>query len=236
MCWASWPGAKTLLTGLGTLGAVRDTSNVHDLPPGSFQPPYVVTYRFTPFVVFFVPPMMILGAFVLVTVVLATRLETERPWQVLAKIGLTVMFAACAMFFLGAGWSYLHAAVTRRLALRIDSSGVTLGRAWPPTQAVFVPWPDIEHLVRFGAVNQSGTAQFVGVRLKPGAARPPGVPAPGSFAAKLRRFNAGFTPWPADLFRNARPWSLDQESLADAVRLHASHITIVWAGTRGYLG
>jgi hypothetical protein len=101
---------------------------------------------------------------------------------------------------------------------------------------VFVPWPDIEHLVRFGAVNQSGTAQFVGVRLKQSATHPPGVPAPGSIAAKLRRFNAGFTPWPADLFRNARPWSLDDASLADAVRLHASHVTIVWAGTRGYLG
>src|SRR3954454_12131947 len=117
MCWASWPGAKTLLTGLGTLGAVRDTSNVHDLPPGSFQPPYVVTYRFTPFVVFFVPLAMVIGAFLLVTGFLTTAyLETERSWQVLAKIGLTVMFAACAMFFLGAGWSYLHAAVTRRLA------------------------------------------------------------------------------------------------------------------------
>jgi hypothetical protein len=225
------------LTGLGTLGAVKDMSNVHDLPPVSFQPPYVVTYRFTPFVVLFVPLAMVIGAYFLVGGFLtAAYLETERPWQVLAKIGLIVMFAAFAVFFLGAGLSYLHAAVTRRLALRIDSSGVTLGRAWPPTQAVFVPWPDIEHLVRFSAVNRSGTAQFVGVRLKQGANRPPGVPAPGSFAAKLRRFNAGFTPWPADLFRNARPWSLDDASLADAVRLHASHITIVRAGTRGYLG
>lgn len=128
------------------------------------------------------------------------------------------------------------AAATGRLALRVDSSGVTLGRAWPPTRAVFIPWPDIEHLVRFAAVNRSGTAQFVGVRLKPGAARPPGVPAPGSIAAKLRRFNAGFTPWPADLFRNARAWSLDDASLADAMRRHASHIAIVRAGTRGYLG
>ncbi len=58
---------------------------VRDLPPISFQPPYVVTYRFTPFVVFFVPPAMTLGAFFLVGVVLATRLETGRSSDVLAK-------------------------------------------------------------------------------------------------------------------------------------------------------
>jgi len=75
---------------------------------------------------------------------------------------LIMMFACAAVFFLGAGLSYLLAAATGGLALRVDSSGVTLGRAWLPTRAVFVPWPDIEHIVRFAAVNRSGTAQFVG--------------------------------------------------------------------------
>jgi hypothetical protein len=211
-------------------------SEAGDPPPGSLRPPYVVTYRFTPFVIFFAPLAMVLGTFLLVAAVLSTRLPIERASDVLMQVGLILMFGCAALFFLGAGLSYLLAAVTRRLALRVDSGGATLGRTWPPTRAVFVPWPDVEHIVRFAAVNQSGTAQFIGVRLKPGSPRPPGVPAPGSFAAKLRRFNAGFTPWPADLFRNARAWSLDDSSLTDAVRLHASHITIVWAGTRGYLG
>jgi len=211
-------------------------SNTGDLPRAGFQSSYVLRYRFTPFVVFFAALAMAGGAFFAVGAVLSARLATQRSSEVPVKIGLVVLFACAAVFFLGAGLSYLLAAVTKRLALRVDSSGVTLGRAWPPTRAVFVPWHDIRELVRFAAVNRSGTAQFVGVRLKPGATRPPGVPAPGSMAAMLRRFNAGFTPWPADLFRNLRACSLDDSSLADAVRTHAGHIGIVWAGTRGYLG
>src|SRR4051812_27797170 len=151
-------------------------------------------------------------------------------------IVLIVISACLALLFVGAGMSFLMAAVTRRLALRVDSSGVTLGRAFLPARPVFVPWRDIEQIVRFAAVNRSGTAQFIGVRLKPGATRPPGVPAQGSLAAKLRRLNAGFTPWPADLFRNARSWSLDDSSLAEAVRRHAGPVPIVWADTRGILG
>jgi hypothetical protein len=209
---------------------------VSELPPADGRSSYMVTYRFTPFIVLVAPFAMMIGAFCLVVAVLSIRSEPESSSEAPAKVAAIAMAACGAVFFLGAGLSYLLAAVTRRLALRVDSSGVTLGRAWPPTRAVFVAWPDIDHLGRFAAVNRSGTAQFVGVRLKPGAPRPPGVPMPGSMRAKLRRFNAGFTPWPADLFRNTRGSSLDDSLLAEAVRVHANHITIAWAGTRGYLG
>jgi hypothetical protein len=212
-------------------------TDLGDLPATSSRRAYVVTYGYTPFVVFFVPLAIAIAAFFLFGVVLSVRrFSLERSSDVLETLVLVVMFVGSAVFFGGAGLSYLVAAVTGRLALRVDSSGVTLGRAFLPTSAVFVPWRDIEHIVRFAASNGAGTAQFIGVRLKPGAALPAGVPAPGSIMAKLRRLNAGFTPWPADLFRNTRGWSLDDSLLSDMVRLHTSHVRIVWAGTRGYLG
>src|SRR5438067_13777388 len=84
-------------------------------------------------------------------------------------------------------------------------------------------------LCAFPCRERFGFRKVHGIRLKRGATRPPGVPAPGSIAASLRRFDAGFTAWPADLLRNARSWSLDDAQLTEAVRLPASQISIVGA-------
>jgi hypothetical protein len=207
-----------------------------DLPPPNARPPYVATYRFTPFVLYVATLSISVGALCVGFIWSGWR-RTDPVPDVPARVLGTVAGGCIAFFMLGAGLSYVLAAATRRLALRIDSHGVTLGRAFLPTRAVFVPWPDIDHIVRFAAFNNyAGTAQFIGVRLKPGAPRPRGVPAPGSLAAGLRRFNAGLTPWPADVFRNARPWSLDDTLLAEAVRLHAGEVTIIDGGSRGVFG
>src|SRR5215475_11233202 len=101
--------------------------NIRIRPPVGFWRPYVVRYRFTPFVVFIVPLAMACAAFFLACVVWSTRALIERSSDVLPQVGLIVMSVSGALFFLGAGLSYLLAAVTGRVALRVDSSGVTLG-------------------------------------------------------------------------------------------------------------
>jgi hypothetical protein len=126
----------------------------------------------------------------------------------------------------------------RRLMLRVDTTGVTLGR--PPLpfgHAVHLPWRDIEAFVVF---NQSGSLQgfatitetFVGLRLTPDAVRPPGVPARLSVGRLLIRLNTGPLRRPKiDVYRSMRGTDLDDEQIRILVRRYG-HGKDVWVDTR----
>jgi hypothetical protein len=198
---------------------------------------YVVRYRFTPSVLFFVTLTLAAAGYFGWAVAGFVRNDILRQadtlgWKV-AFIGFVVMLCGFIVFFVSGALSYFLAALTRRLALRVDKTGVTLGRAFVPTRAVFVPWRDIAAVVRFstaGNVNGIGIrTSCVGLRLRAGAPHPPGIPRPGSLRAKLYRLNAGWRPWPVDIFRSNRGYTVDDLVIERMVDLYAPGRRVVWA-------
>jgi hypothetical protein len=157
-------------------------------------------------------------------------------WVFWAGIGCLVL----GVMLLPAVWVvYVQAAVTGRLAFRVDEVGVTLdGALFPPSPPITVPWRDIAEVVRYDVRSRYATTRYVGVRLRPEALRPPGVPEPGSLRARLRRINAGWTPLPVDIGQADRGWVLDDALLDDAVHRWApgGARVVRWVGTRTMLG
>jgi len=143
-----------------------------------------------------------------------------------------VLVGGVCLLLAGMAVNWLVAAVTHRLALRLDRDGVTLGRVpFPPTHLVTVPWRDIRSIVLFERQSSlqgyTDHVPHIGLRLTPDAVRPRGIPTPGTVRARLYRLNAGLRPWPVDVYRVIRGWHLDQDRLAKAVRGFGRHVTII---------
>jgi hypothetical protein len=120
---------------------------------------------------------------------------------------------------------WLVATVTRRVALRADERGLTFGATpFPIHPGVTAPWSDIDQVEIFNGSSQ-GRAAFVGIRLRPEAPRPRGVPEPGTFRATLSRWNRLFQDLP-DLFRAVVGWHLDKARLADTAARYDNRVRV----------
>ncbi|HLV57305.1 MAG TPA: hypothetical protein VKY81_00275 [Natronosporangium sp.] len=121
-------------------------------------------------------------------------------------------------------WAY------RRVAFRVDATGVTLGTA-PPRSAkhiAFVPWSDVRRIVLWRMPVNRTTVRYIGVDRMAGA-----PPLPGSARnAAWRKLNAAVAPGhvPEHVVADSRPitgWRLDEKRLARAVSHFAPHVEIV---------
>ncbi|MEV1331663.1 hypothetical protein AB0J20_19060 [Micromonospora costi] len=120
----------------------------------------------------------------------------------------------------------------RRVALRVDAVGVTLGQTppWPSSHTAVVPWSDIEAVVLWTQQAGGTTVPHVGLQRRPGL-----PPLPGSARSRaLRRMNQAFVPHvPPAVLADSRPatlWRLHRPSLEATVRHFAPAVQIVDLG------
>lgn len=122
---------------------------------------------------------------------------------------------------------------SRRVAFRVDATGVTLGIAppWPASRIASVPWSDLQRIVLWRQPANRTTVPYIGVDR--GEQAPP---LPGSARSTfLRKLNASAAPShvPTHVVADSRPvngWQLDRERLAAAVSRFAPHIEVVDLG------
>ncbi|MFC3499525.1 hypothetical protein ACFOOK_00730 [Micromonospora krabiensis] len=122
--------------------------------------------------------------------------------------------------------------LSRRVALRVDAAGITLGQVppWPSSHTAVVPWADIEAVVLWTQQVGLSTIPYVGVQRRPGLA-----PLPGSARSRgLRRINQAVVPYvPPAVLADSRPatfWRLHRPSLEATVRHFAPAVPVVDLG------
>jgi hypothetical protein len=127
-------------------------------------------------------------------------------------LGLSLFFAGFVGFVAGR-WAY--AAGTDQVALSVDRDGVTLGsQPFPVARTVTVPWNDVNTIeLNFW----DSPFPTIGLGLRPGAMRPPGVPTPGSLRALLHRAHNSWTGSTVDVSHLIRGWTLDRARLSKAI-------------------
>lgn len=152
-------------------------------------------------------------------------------FALLPEMPLLVRAFAVALFG-GGAVLFLVGMFTRRVALRIDAKGITLGGIPLRYRAttVFLPWSSVEAVAvwRQKQPRQQQTMQWVGVAHRPGSPSP----------QELREFRqsviARLVPHvPNGVVASSRAadgWSLDPERLRTAVRTLAPHVEFVDAG------
>lgn len=144
-------------------------------------------------------------------------------------IGVALPLVPAVIVFSGGLLAVLGAVVLRRVALRADPAGLTLGGSrWRHRAATaFVPWADVVAVVLWHKVLPDGTLMpYVGVQRRVGA---PPLAAPtghrGGAAA------GGLVPdLPADVLTSSRAvagWRLDRRALARAVAAFAPGVWVL---------
>ncbi|MGC4864714.1 hypothetical protein ACLQ3B_04665 [Micromonospora sp. DT53] len=120
----------------------------------------------------------------------------------------------------------------RRVALRVDAAGITLGQTppWPSSHTAVVPWSDIEAVVLWTQQAGLTAVPYVGLQRRPGL-----PPLPGSARSRgLRWMNWALVAHvPPAVLADSRPatlWRLHRPSLEAAVRHFAPAVEIVDAG------
>ncbi len=188
--------------------------------------PYAARYEFMTWLKVFLPCWWALAVvFVVAGVLMLPEIVTDLGGGA-SDTALFVIFVAlwvfCILMFAGGALRWTIAVVRQEIALRLDDDGITLGRLpFPPTRQVTVPWVDLEAVVLYERyVDNFGYQPFLGLRLRDGADRPPGVPQPGSLRDRLNRR-------PAEVSRPVKNWRLDLSRLVEAVRAYAPHVLLV---------
>jgi hypothetical protein len=137
------------------------------------------------------------------------------------------------VLFGGGGLVLLLAGLSRRIALRVDREGVTLGsppRLVPWTgPTVSVPWRAIRTVALFHQYGRwPARMLFVGLELGPAASVPEGTPRPGSF---MHRSYSGLIPHvPVEISTVSRPvngWRLSRRRLVTAVSAFAPAVPVI---------
>ncbi|MGW7362343.1 hypothetical protein ACWGI8_02705 [Streptomyces sp. NPDC054841] len=164
--------------------------------------------------------------------------------RTVAVLGGSALFCACLLIpgvgfswgqriavvvlFGGGGLLMAAGALTRKVAFRVDESGVLLGGSPLRYRAttVHVPWEDITAVVLWQQHVQHATIPWIGV------ARPEGAPPlPGPGQGRLARAVGGaLAPVPVDLLLASRAvngWRLDKGRLGAAVAHFAPGMQIV---------
>lgn len=93
-------------------------------------------------------------------VLAAWRVFTSAPWSFMVLAGVVVIVSSAVR------------ARAMCTLLRVDSRGITLS-GQPRQEAVYVPWASVREVV---VVTDMAAEPRVGVRLRPGAPLPDGVP------------------------------------------------------------
>jgi hypothetical protein len=174
---------------------------------------YESRYRFTVVSLVASPLLLCYAGFVLYAAVLAVRDPPTNTGEVWAAAGAVTFFVVGAALLAWMGLSWLIAAATHRVALRVDANGVTLGRVpFPPSRRVTVPFRDIEAVVLFRRHGNGRWLTLVGLRLRPG------VPRGSTMRRLLYRVNTGLLhPYPVDVYRAVYGWTLDETALRAAL-------------------
>jgi hypothetical protein len=187
-------------------------------------------------VVVFVPMLVALAVFGCAAEWSAVSHDVPRPGDgpgnVVSFWFYLLLLTVFVVMMAGMAVRWLVPALTHQVALRIDHDGVTLGpEPVLPARAVMVAWKDIEAVV---VVHTGVTVGFffpdrrrhIGLRLRPDAVRPRGVPTPGTLRARLRRLNAYNRDWHGEVFRMVRGWRLDDARLRSAVHVHSRDVEV----------
>jgi hypothetical protein len=181
--------------------------------------PYVATYKVNPLAVLGVPGyLLLLLAAILFDVDVGAN-HIPRQWSLWGRLGLGLLAMVTTAVLVGIAGillGHLIAGLTRRVALRADEAGVTLGGVglFGLRRPVFVPWQDIIAIVRFRE------PRLVGLQLRPD------VPRPGGLSRLRYRV-------PADIVRPVVGYRIDSVALIWAVVTYAPHVEILWPAARG---
>jgi hypothetical protein len=189
--------------------------------------PYVVGFQFTFRLALALPAwsvMAVVGLPVSIFLWHASAPDPGADRPILTWL-MIVMLALSTPFFVGYVLFWAIAVARKRVALRLDTRGVTLGgQPFPPRPEVTAPWFDLDAIVLFEHYDgYSTTWPYIGLRLRDGAARPYGVPEPGSVRARLNRK-------PAEVSRRIFGYRLDEAQLIQAVHAYAPHVRVVAVG------
>ncbi|MFE7748550.1 hypothetical protein [Streptomyces sp. NPDC057428] len=166
----------------------------------------------------------------------------RRSLGVLAGSALFTVFLALADFTLvqrvlglvlfgGGGVFFAFTTVSRKVAFRVDGTGVLLGGSPARYQATtaHVPWEDITAVVLWRQHSAAGIP-WVGVARRPEAGPLPG---PGQGRAARATMRALAPEVPADVALASRAvsgWRLDRDALSAAVAHFAPGVQVVDAG------
>lgn len=143
--------------------------------------------------------------------------------SVAVSVGVAMPLVPTIVLFGGGMLVVLWGVLGRRVALRVDADGVTLGGSpmrYRATTTV-VPWADIVAVVLWQQVLPAGTLMpYLGLQRRPGAA-----PLAGPPGRRGGTVPAGLVPdLPADVLMSGRAvngWRLDRRGLARAVAVFA---------------
>jgi hypothetical protein len=169
----------------------------------SAVPPYEVHFGFTRNDLILVPASVLfvaVGAFLL----------AESPFVASAGIALGGLYLVLR----------LATVASRRVALRVDHTGVTLGAMfpWSASRSATVPWPDIEAVVLWRQASGATKVNYIGLSRRRGASPLPGSTRPTS----LRRLDhSSVRHVPPDVVDDSRPMAMfqvDRNRLAAALR------------------
>jgi hypothetical protein len=130
------------------------------------------------------------------------------------------------VFFGGGGLVLAAMTFSRKVALRVDESGVTLGGSplRPGAEATVVPWDEIEEVVLWRQHAPGSTLDYVGL------VRGEGLPPLQGSGAGRGTAKALDLPVSAEVLKASRPvngWSLDEEALAESVKRFAPRVSLV---------
>ena len=122
----------------------------------------------------------------------------------------------------------LAAGLSRKTALRVDASGVTLCQSPFFRSAVaFYPWADVQRIVLW----QYQRLDYIGVQRRKGAPEPTGPFTGPASRAAVRKTAAGVEPDVALTGAAANSWVLDRKRLAEAVAHFAPAVEVADSGT-----
>ncbi|MEU9775969.1 MULTISPECIES: hypothetical protein [unclassified Streptomyces] len=118
--------------------------------------------------------------------------------------------------FGGGGLFMAYTALSRRVAFRVDATGVLLGGSPARYRATtaHVPWEDITGFVLWRQAAGSASVPYVGVTRRQGA---PSLPGDGPKAHAALRFLVPVPPGTAVSSRAVTGWRFDKERLETAV-------------------
>jgi hypothetical protein len=208
--------------------AQPEVRNVTTNPRPADTGRYVVRFELTPFLMVFLP---LWWEIAVASLAAGIWFSQDLPSEISEGLnddtaGWWVGTACCVsmvLFFGTSASAWTIAVATKQVALCVDRDGVTLGRTpFPPRRAVTVPWADLRAIViyrRLPGMPGAPTLTCLGLRLRPNAVRPRGVPRPGSVRAWLN--------WePAEVSRDTRGWWVDELQLRLALYAYAPHVAV----------
>ncbi|MGW3666533.1 hypothetical protein [Streptomyces sp. NPDC005141] len=143
-----------------------------------------------------------------------------------ASLGMAVLVGAFGLVGL---MVFTVAALSRKVALRIDEQGVTLGAGPLPVgyKTDVVPWKDIVSVVLWTQHVGRQKMPYIGLQRRQGSPPLPGL----SYGPRLKRINESLVPHVSpEIVEASRPinlWNLDRLRLESAVATFAPEVNVL---------